>query len=164
MRGTAQGGQVRQIKYGPPAGSLEGGRTFLTGLRLGRFATGYDGRFQRVLHQETARLTRALPRQSRSFGLARKALNMFLRDAFYNYDLRNHFGLGRARRLFEIPVDSVVAKELRRRCGPGVPVWPNLREVTPDVHARCQEAASDLARQLRIDRVHLDTILWVEGR
>jgi hypothetical protein len=133
-------------------------------LPLARFACTSDVQFGRALDRTTSALELVLPPRARSFGLSRKVLNLFLRDAVYNHHLRSCFGLGSALRWFEIPVDSVVAKELRLRVGRSVPIWPTFRGMSPEAHAAYQCAASGLARQLRIHRVHLDAFLWVEGR
>jgi len=39
-----------------------------------------------------------------------------------------------------------------------------VKHVTPGMSEMYQQAAAVLARRMKIDRVHLDTYLWVEGR
>lgn len=61
-------------------GVIETARLFLGRLGLSRFGTTSRERFDRQLNLTTQRLVRRLPAQSRPWGLARKGLNIFLRD------------------------------------------------------------------------------------
>jgi len=121
--------------------------------------------FQRHLDRLTEDLTSSLPPNAKYWGLARKILNMFLRDAFYNFYLRSQFRLERAEPFLEIPVDSAVAKGLRQGVPRGsLPAWPGLKHLKPVDHAVFQQRALELARLLKTARVHLDTVLWVQER
>jgi hypothetical protein len=106
----------------------------------------------------------ALPRPARSWGLARKCLNIFLRDCFYNAYLRDAYGLVVAESWLEVPLDSVVAEGLNKNLTVALPRWPGVKRVTPDLSARYQDEALNLSRDWGITRVHLDTYLWVAGR
>jgi len=76
------------------------------------------------LDQRTSALQDRLParrgkkRPRRPWGIARKAINLFLRDAVYNKYLSGRFGLDRLEAWLELPLDSQVARRLRqfRRC------------------------------------------------
>jgi len=51
----------------------------------------------------------------------------FLRDCCYNGILARQFQLRRADRFFEVPLDSVVAKELKSEFARGaLPLWPGV--------------------------------------
>src|SRR4051794_30529212 len=68
-------------------------RQVLAGVPLRAFAAADPAAFRSVLDDATIRLMRALPEAARSWGLARKCLNVFLRDALYNVYLAAEFGL-----------------------------------------------------------------------
>ena len=139
-------------------------RTALDAVPLGRFSRSKQGGFVRALDASTLMVIAALPRPARSWGLARKCLNIFLRDCFYNTYLRDAYGLVVAERWFEVPLDRVVAEGLMANSTVALPRWPGVKRVTPEVSARYQEAALILSRSWDITRVHLDTYLWVAGR
>jgi len=88
--------------------------------------------FRLRIDKATEDLRVALPHRARSWGLARKLLNIFLRDAMYTTYLREHFHLDRAEFLLEIPLDSITAKTLKKFASRGkLPTWRGVKYVTP---------------------------------
>ena len=84
-------------------------------------------------------LKRRLPKGARSWGAARKALNIFLRDVLYNHYLRSHHGLDRLEDWLEVPLDRDVAVALRAESEGGeLPRWKTIKRLTPDVSGRYQ--------------------------
>src|SRR3954454_12802890 len=81
---------------GSEAGLVAAARDFLQFLNLSQFAVSDPKRFAARLNRVTSQLRSNLPRESATWGIARKALNLFLRDAFYNTYLRERFKLLRA--------------------------------------------------------------------
>ncbi len=99
------------------------------------------------------------------WGAARKALNLFLRDALYSKYISRQYGLEHVEKWLEAPLDSVVAQYLKRKAGRGqLPVWNGLRHLTPEESEQFQRHASRLARQRGLARVHLDVGIWVNNR
>ena len=139
-------------------------RTALDRVHLEKFATARQKRFAAALESSTERVRAALPRPARSWGLARKCLNIFLRDCFYNRFLCEAHDLGVAEAWFEVPLDRAVADGLNANSGSGLPTWPGVKRLTPDISALYQYEASSLSRTRGISRVHLDTFLWVANR
>ena len=86
-------------------------------------------------------------------------LNIFLRDSFYTSYLSKAHGLKAAERLFEIPLDSITAKQIRREV-PAVPRWPGVKYLDPASSAVYQAAALDIAKRHGVARVHLDAYWW----
>jgi hypothetical protein len=140
-------------------GVVEAAREFLGALRLGPFGTADQRRFARQLDAATRRLRGRLPRKAASWGLARKLLNIFLRDSLYTSDLAKGYGLVAAERSFEVPLDSITAKRLRDEV-PGLPPWPGVKYLDPDKSATYQVAALLIARRHGVARVHLDAYWW----
>src|SRR5262249_19224548 len=98
-------------------------RRALTRVSLKPFGTKQARHFHDALDEETLKLKRRI----RSWGLARKVLNIFLRGCLYNAYLREHYHLDRAEPWFEIPLDKIVAVRLQEACkrfdGANLPRW-----------------------------------------
>jgi hypothetical protein len=147
------------------AGIAHAARGYLAVLPLNRFRVSDNALFRRALDTATTELKSALPRKAQSWGLARKCLNIFLRDSFYNAHLLKRYGLSAADSFFEIPLDAKVARKLRRFAGRGkLPPWPGVKKLRPEVSDTYQASALDLSTSWRIERVYLDSYLWVDGR
>jgi hypothetical protein len=140
-------------------------RAFLAPLDLRAFGTDSPSQFARKLDRTTECLRAALPRPARHWGLARKLLNIFLRDCFYTAYLNTACHLNSAKNFYELPLDSITATRLKRAAGRGaLPVWPRVRHLTPKVSAEFQRFAAELARREGIARVHLDALYWSVDR
>lgn len=138
---------------------------FLAVLSLRPFAVSEAGRFRAALDLSTDDLVRTLPGKARSWGLARKCLNIFLHDAYYNSYLVREFGLAQAEPFYEVPLDGVVARELKRRAGRGkLPPWLGVKHLTQPLSDVLQSYAQFCSETMGIARIHLDSYLWVEGR
>jgi hypothetical protein len=99
------------------------------------------------------------------WGAARKALNLFLRDCLYNKYLSTQFDLEHVERWMEIPLDSIIAKELKKNAGRGMlPPWPGLKKLKQADSERFQRHATEMASEVKMDRVHLDVSLWINNR
>src|SRR4051812_22406287 len=127
--------RVARIAVGPSTvrgrgnkGVVAAARRHLRHIDLAQFGTSDSKRFEKVLDRETEALRDALPAGARHWGIARKVLNIYLRDCFYTTYLCEEFDLGKAENLFEIPLDSITAKELIHDSGRGVlPPWPGVK-------------------------------------
>jgi hypothetical protein len=134
-------------------------------MNLTPFGTSDPAQFQKLLDDQTAALRAALPVRARHWGIARKCLNIYVRDCFYTTYLREKFELGNAEYLFEIPLDSITAKWLIHDSRRGtLPPWGKVKDVTPKTNAEFQEAALPLAKEKDIARVHLDAFWWSVSR
>lgn len=134
-------------------------REFASNLRLGPFGTTDRRAFERQLSRATDRLTRRLPKRARSWGLSRKLLNIFLRDCFYTRYLCEAFRLDEAERLYEVPLDSITARRIRKAV-PNLPRWRGVKHLERDASTAYQDAAAQVARRSGIARVHLDALWW----
>lgn len=103
--------------------------------------------------------------EHRPWGLARKALNLFMRDAVYNKYLSKHFGLSKLESWLEVPLDSKVARGLKHRHGgSALPRWPGLKHLKSSDSQKFQEFAGEYAKTQNTKRVHLDIYLFLENR
>ena len=145
-------------------GVVAAAREFLAELPLRSFARSTEASFRRSLDSATEDLALSFPKPARSWGLARKCLNIFLRDAFYNSHLAPRFHLELAKPFYEVPLDGVVARALINLAEPKtLPVWPGVKHLQPPTSEIYQAYALELSRNWRIDRVYLDTYIWVEN-
>ena len=121
--------------------------------------------FIRVLDRETIRLQAALPAGARRWGVARKLLNIYIRDCVYSAHLRSAYSLGQIEPFCEVPLDSITAEKLRESdAGTWLPAWPGVGRLTPEVSAQYQVVATQIARGRRLRPVHLDVFWWSEDR
>ena len=163
--------RIARVAVGPstvrgyPRGTVDAARRFLRRLWLRRFAVADATHFRAQLDRATLELVAVLPRGSRRWGVARKLLNLYLRDCVYSAHLRPMYGLGRAERHLELPLDSITARQLRKgRRGEDLPRWPGVGALNPRVSAKYQAIAVWIARQRGVRRVHLDVFWWSEDR
>ena len=142
-------------------GAVASGREFLKKLDLGQFKVDSAVAFKALLNEKTENLRIAFPMGAQSWGAARKALNIFLRDILYNHYLREEHAFLKLEPWLEVPLDSQVAaglsdepegKQLRR--------WQGVKHLTSDVSENYQNVAERVARRNQVARVHLDVIYW----
>jgi hypothetical protein len=154
---VAVGASATRGQGGP--GIVPRARRFFLRLRLARFGTPSQRTFTRSLDTATKRLIALLPKRSATWGLARKLLNIFLRDSLYTGYLSQAYRLSAAERLLEIPLDSITAKQIRKRV-PGLPRWRGVKYLDQQTSAVYQAAALLIAEREGVARVHLDAHWW----
>jgi len=164
--------RVARIAVGPSTvrgrgnkGAVKAARKFLRKLDLRPFGTTHAVAFCKALDRSTLRLSKKLPRKARRWGIARKVINIFLRDALYTAYLRDAYKLGRAEAFYELPLDSITAKHLKQTTwGKRLSRWRGVKYVTPTSSDEYQEAAKLVALEKRVARVHLDAYWWSASR
>jgi hypothetical protein len=160
---TAVGPSALRSQGAP--GVIGAARRFLSDLDIAQFSVRSQSSFDALLDDATETLRRSFPANARHWGAARKALNLFLRDAFYNHYLNPRNGLEVAEEFLEIPLDGVIAQALRSRDqAKRLPRWKGVKYLDREVSRVYQEFASELAKRYKLARVHLDALLWTEGR
>jgi hypothetical protein len=147
-------------------GTTAAARAFLGQLNLTKLrsinATGYG----RWLDSRTGELQRHLPQGARNWGTARKALNVFMVEVFFNRVLARECRMDRLKDVLETPLDSQAAKKLRafaRRRHLEVPPKMWVRYLTPELNQAYQVLASRMAKDNGLDRASLDLIPWRRG-
>jgi hypothetical protein len=148
-------------------GVLHATQQALQGVDLFKLPVDGQEDFYAWLDEQTTKILKALPIKGKCkpWGAARKALNLFLRDALYNRYLCKEYGIDRAECWLEIPLDSAVAKGLMKRDKQGVlPRWPRLKYLAKDDNDKYQKFADMLAAKEGVARVHLDMKYFLENR
>jgi hypothetical protein len=92
-----------------------------------------------------------------------KVLNLFFRDALYNFYLREQFNLAKFEKYMEIPLDSFVGKELRNVAKAEVPRWRSVKGLSEQQSVKYQLVAAKIAHEKGTERVHLDVVYWRGG-
>ncbi len=163
--------KVATTAIGPSAlrgqgrGVLAASQQYLASLSLARIPKSDQKRFADWLDRHTDALLLVLPVHGYPWGAARKAINLFLRDALYNRYLCQKYTLRKIECWLEIPLDSAVAHGLRKEAGRAVlPRWLGLKHLRPNHSDIFQAYASEYAGKLGVERVHLDMYLWLENR
>jgi hypothetical protein len=165
-------GFVAETSIGPSAlrgqgasGVIAAARQFVKDLDLGSIPSNDGTSYKRWLDRQTNLMLRTFPAKARNWGAARKALNLFLRDAYYNQFLNRTYHIGLSARHFEIILDSIVARRLRLLDVTGVlPRWAGLKHVTPADSTIFQQFAIRIAKSQKVHPVHLDVLLWSPRR
>jgi hypothetical protein len=121
--------------------------------------------FGRWLNDHTQHLRGELPlsqaNSERLWGVARKALNLFLRGCLYNHYLRDRYRLANIETLLEVPLDSRVAGELIDQGNCSTP-WRGLKKLTPAQSESFQKCSGELAGRKKLQSVvFLDHTLWL---
>jgi hypothetical protein len=152
------------------AGVAAAARTYLAQLDLSKLAADPEA-FPALLNKRTGSLLKKFEGEARPrWGLARKLLNIYLRDAVSNVHLRKAYRLAALERHLELPLDEETATRLRHdftrllRRNPALtplPPWPGVFKLTLAVSRDYQTAAQKVSRSKRLrSRVHLDAVYW----
>ena len=143
------------------AGVGAAAREFLGAMPLRPFGARGAKVFIKELDRRTELLRKSFPRGARHWGLARKLINVFLRDALFTVHLRNGYELDRATSLLELPLDRFTAERLLTQYTQSeLPVWRGVRYVDALSNAAYQRAAAEIAASYRVARVHLDAVWY----
>jgi hypothetical protein len=144
-------------------GMIPVAQKFLRELNLSDFVSSGERAFLARLDTTTDSLAAAFPRGGQHWGIARKILNIFLRDSRYNCYLSDRHELATIETWLEVPLDSHVASNLRAhadRLGVSIPRWTTIKALRPTASEEYQRLASKVASELGIYRAHLDLLWW----
>jgi hypothetical protein len=147
-------------KQGRP-GIVKEAREFLAAMEIDGFAQAPD---EVGFRTELDRQTELLQRKTGSWGAARKVLNIFLCEAFFNRVLYGHYQLERIGPFLEVALDGLVAERLTqdaKTCGQSLPRFDGVKYLTPDVSREYQDFALRQSHVCGLDlRVHLEILYW----
>ena len=160
--------RIANISIGPstlrgqPKGSIKIAIAFLKNLDLHDFINIDDETdFLGNLDKQTNLLKDKLP--SKSWGVARKALNIFLFQATHDIYLSKEYNLRKLIPYLELPLDNPngkrlddKAKQKNRSIG-----WHNIKNLTKENSDMLQNFAKELAREeYNCERCYLDIYFW----
>jgi hypothetical protein len=130
QRRIAQGAIGSSTLRGQPRGTAKAARDALARTNLERFVVSSQSEFAKELNRDTARIRRNLPPPAQ-WGTARKAQNIFLRNALYNRYLADEFHLEEVEEWLELPLDSYTVKALQERAPDRLPPFRGVGAVDP---------------------------------
>lgn len=143
-----------------PAGTAKAIKDYLRGVDIKLVKSRSESDFVKKLDVITDELMNALPPNA-PWGMARKCVNIFLRNCLYNKYLCSHYKLERLEQWLEIPLDSHVGKGLIAHSEKvTLPKWGKVIALTREQSDQYQRAALNLAKKKQVCRVHLDDFLY----
>ncbi len=147
---------------GQGKGAKEAAINYLKGLPLKEFSNVNSMKqFIELLDKFTNELKDKLP--NKSWGAARKAINIFLLQSSYHSYISKEYNLEGIIPYLELPLDNPNAKRLISLAQKkDIKLdWKNIRELTPEYSRKIQDFALKLAKEkYNCPRGHLDVIFW----
>lgn len=129
-------------------GILKKAQMYCSEMNLSKYSSYSARKFELQLDKETEGMLDLFGLKRRPWGTARKALNLFLRDALYNKYLSKEYKLDSVESFLEIPLDSAVTTGLKKRDkNKNLPRWYGLISLTkayitkPDAHVHSESYA-----------------------
>lgn len=126
-----------------------------------------ETKFIEFLNNHTNELVKLFPETAKSWGAARKGLNLFLRDIAYNKYFADKYKIpsalksnNEALKNLEVPLDKDVATGLEKHYDTSLPKWKGIKHLKPDDSKIFQQKAQELGKKKSIARVHLDLEFW----
>jgi hypothetical protein len=133
----------------------------LTSVNLKRFNVNSRQTFLRILNRETKKVRSQLPKGAQHWGVARKVLNIFLRDVVYHRHLCEHYSLRRIEKWLELPLDAQVAAGITAAAPePSLPRWHSIKGLTPDDSQKYQDASIQIAKGKGVLPIHMEYEWW----
>lgn len=172
--------RLAQISVGPSAIRNQGAPLMIQILRNHFMQMNLDTffkvlhhkeQFQEYLNDETETILKAFPENGKSWGAARKGLNLFLREVVYNHYMAQWYSIPNninENTIFlqhlEVPLDKDVATGLIEACELPKTSWKSIKELSIEQSTFLQEKALELAQNKQTARIHLDLMFWRKDR
>ena len=143
-------------------GVSEAAHKFLIEVNLSKFRDIENiTDYLKLLDNLTDELSKKFPGRAKgNWGAARKALNVFMEEVFYNKFLNEEYDFNRLGHFLEVPIDSYVAKNLKKETVNKTPEWRGIKNLTPNENIKWQRIALEVAKKRGILRIYLDLEYW----
>lgn len=142
-------------------GVIQTARNYLKKIDISTFITKDEVKFQKKLNSKTNILKNKFDKKAQNWGAARKVMNLFLRDSFYNWYLCTEYRLDKIEKWLEVPLDKDVANGLRKvREGKSLSRWESIKKLILRASKKYQKIAKEYGDGKGIARVHLDLLFW----
>ena len=138
---------------------------FETEIDLGQFIKSLvvETQYEEFLNRHTSHILARFPDKAKSWGAARKGLNLFLREIIYSKFFSHRFSIpdnfddfNQMVKFMEVPLDKEVALGLIVDSNGKLPKWINIKHLTPTISETYQNQAFIIAAQENLARVNLD--------
>ena len=121
-----------------------------------------ESQFKILLDNHTDSLKEQIP--SKSWGITRKVLNIFLFQVSHDIFLNKKYGLDKIIPYLELPLDNPNAKKLKEEFAKSEGKkldWKNIKSLKPNVNKEFQEYAQRYAKkEYNCERCYLDVYWW----
>jgi hypothetical protein len=117
--------------------------------------------FNALLDSYTSKLKQkvAKPVNAEHWGICRKAINLYLRDCYYNKALNEHFSLDKVASYLETPIDSFAMKALAKYTS--FVKKSAIKALDKNTHQEWQKAAKTFAQANKLpNRVDADLKIY----
>lgn len=167
--------RIAEISVGPSAIRNQGApglikisrRFFYKKIDLKKFRRRLTSKFYtKYLDELTKELVKRFPKDGKSWGAARKGINLYLREVAYNHYLANYLKLSKdyqqnlkLLKNLEVPLDTDVATGLSKKCKE-LPKWKSIKSLTDKENRIFQQKATEYAEEKGTIPVHLDLEFW----
>ena len=148
---------------GQPEGTIATARKYLQSINLRDFSdVASEDQFRNLLDEHTKKLRDEL--KSKSWGMARKVLNIFLFQAVEHTLLNRNYALDKIIKYLELPLDNPNAKRLRKAAKKDERInlaWKNIKSLSPSTSMQFQEYARRHAYEKHnCERCYLEIYWW----
>ena len=144
-----------------PKGTAKIIKDYLRGVDIRTIKADSESGFLKKLDALTEGLVTTLPHGSKHWGMARKCVNIFLRNCLYNRYLCSYYKLELLEKWLEVPLDSHVGKGLIAQPEAiALPRWKKVKKLTREESDQYQNFALALAKKKNVSRIHLDDWLF----
>jgi len=146
---------------GQPKGTIKIAREFLMNFNLNIFnEINSEDDFLNKLDEQTRLLQEKIP--SKSWGISRKALNLFLFQSAHDIYLCEKYNLKRLIPFFEVVLDNPNSKRILAIAeGEGIfLIWRNIKSLKKDENYQIQNFAKKIASERNYERCYLDLDFW----
>lgn len=146
---------------GQPQGTIKIATDFLGKIDFNLFKdVSSEQEFLDKLDELTVLLKETIP--SKSWGMSRKALNLFLFDSAHNTFISEVYNLKHIIPFFELVLDNPNAKRLLELAkNKGITLnWKNIKSLTKEENSPLQQFAKDIAKEKGYERCYLDLEYW----
>jgi len=151
------------------SGIIKIARDYFYQININEFVNALEteSSYNLFLNEHTESLIFSFPENGKSWGAARKGLNLFFREIAYNkffsdfYDFpRNLAEFNKKFNFLEVPLDRDVALGIFNETDMILPKWKSIKTLTQESSDLYQVAANKIAQNEKIARVNLDLKYW----
>lgn len=151
------------------SGIIKIAREYFYEININEFINSLDNEdvYNNFLDKHTTNLVSKFPENGKSWGGARKGINLFLREVVYNKFFSDYYQLptqynefNQKIKFLEVPLDKDVATGIYEETELVLPRWNSIKDLTPNLSKQYQIAALKIAAKGNFAKVNLDLKYW----
>lgn len=151
------------------SGIIKIARDYFFQIDIDEFVSALETKstYNLFLNEHTENLISNFPENGKSWGAARKGLNLFFREIAYNkffsdyYDFpRDFVEFNEKFNFLEVPLDRDVALGIYNETDMNLPKWKSIKTLNQKSSDLYQVAANKIAESEKTARVNLDLKYW----